>query len=147
MRRATQDSWSRRRRAFTLVEVLAAMLFMAIVIPVAMHGVSVASRAGTLGQRKATAMRIAERVLDETIATSQNPATAAVGSVTEGDITYPWTLKVDAWPEDTMTVLTATVSFDVQGNTYDISASTLFDPSAPTIVGTTPSTTTAAATP
>ena len=35
-----------RNRAFTLAEVLAALLFMAIVIPVALHGMSVASRAG-----------------------------------------------------------------------------------------------------
>src|SRR5258708_37139450 len=54
---------------YTLAEVLAALLFMAILIPVTMHGVSVSSRAGVLGQRKATAMRIAERVLDESIIT------------------------------------------------------------------------------
>src|SRR5262249_7036340 len=111
MRRAVHRSAFRRPRAFTLAEVLAALLFMAIVIPVALHGVSWASGAGMLGQRTAVAMRIAERVLDETIATSQNPATAAVGSITEGDTTYPWTLKVEPWTEDTMTVLTVTVQF------------------------------------
>ena len=36
-----------------------------------MHGITVASRAGTLGQRKAAAMRIAERVLEEQIITGQ----------------------------------------------------------------------------
>ena len=49
----------RSRRAFTLIEVLAALLLMAIVIPVAMQGMSIASRAGLLGQRKAAAMRVA----------------------------------------------------------------------------------------
>ena len=55
----------RRRRGFPLAEVLAALLLMAILIPVTMHGVTVASRAGTLGQRKAAAMRIAEKYMSD----------------------------------------------------------------------------------
>ncbi|MEO5958239.1 MAG: hypothetical protein ABIZ49_04675 [Opitutaceae bacterium] len=126
-------------RAFTLVEVLAALLFMAIVIPVAMHGVSVASRAGILGQRKATAMRVAERLLDELIVTDQVSSGASNGSIVEGDTTYPWTMKSEDWTEGEMTQVTVRVSFDVQGNTFEVSASTLFDPNAavPTAVATT----------
>jgi type II secretory pathway pseudopilin PulG len=119
---------NRRERAFTLAEVLAALLFMAILIPVVMHGVSVASRAGTLGQRKATAMRIAERVLDEQIVTGLVSVGAANGSIVDGDTTYPWTMKSDPWTEDTMTMVTVQVSFDVQGNTFDVTVSTLYDP-------------------
>ena len=121
-----------RRRGFTLVEVLAAMLFMAIVIPVAMHGVSIASRAGNLGQRKAAAMRVAERVLNEMIVTGQMSSGASQGSIVDGDTTYPWTMKSEPWTEDTMTQVTVKVSFDVQGSTFDVSASTLYDPNATT---------------
>lgn len=119
-----------RTRAFTLAEVLAALLFMAILIPVAMHGVSVASRAGTLGQRKAAAMRIAERVLDEQIVSGQIAAATPYGSVVDGDTTYPWTMTSEPWTEDSMTVLTVRVSFDVQGSTFEVAASTLYDPTA-----------------
>jgi type II secretory pathway pseudopilin PulG len=140
MRRARPNFLRQRvRRAFTLAEVLAAMLFMAIVIPVAMHGVSVASRAGTLGQRKAAAMRVAERVLEETIATSADISSTTNGTVIDGDTSYPWTLKSDAWTEDTMTELTVTVSFDLQGSTFNVSASTLYDPAAITAAATTAS--------
>src|SRR5688500_7916809 len=86
--------------AFTLADVLAALLFMAILIPVTMHGVSVASRAGILGQRKATAMRIAERVLDEQILSGQMATATPYGSIVEGDTNYAWTMKSDPWPED-----------------------------------------------
>jgi general secretion pathway protein I len=120
----------RRRRGFTLAEVLAALLFMAIIIPVAMHGVSVASRAGILSQRKAVAMRIAERVINELMVTGQLSSPSSSGTVVEDDINYPWSMKSDSWTEDTMTELTVTVSFDVQGNTYDVSATTLYDPTA-----------------
>jgi type II secretory pathway pseudopilin PulG len=137
--------------AFTLAEVLAALLFMAILIPVTMHGISVASRAGTLGQRKATAMRIAERVIEEQIITGQLATATPYGSVIEGDITYPWTMRMEPWGEDTsltMNVLTVRVEFQVQGNTYDVAASTLYDPNATTTTTSTGSTTaTTASTP
>jgi type II secretory pathway pseudopilin PulG len=138
---------ARRSRAFTLVEVLAALLFMAIVIPVAMHGITVASRAGSLGQRKGTAMRIAERVLNEMIVTGQTTSGVGSGSVTEGDISYPWTMKSSPWTEDAMTQMTVTVSFDVQGSTYDVSASTLFDPAVNSVTTASASTSTAGAAP
>jgi prepilin-type N-terminal cleavage/methylation domain-containing protein len=120
----------RKRRGFTLVEVLAALLFMAIIIPVAMHGMSVASRAGILGQRKVAAMRVAERVLDEMLVTGQINSGSSTGTTAEGDTSYPWTLSSQTWSEDSLTELTVTVSFELQGNTYDVSVSTLYDPTA-----------------
>jgi type II secretory pathway pseudopilin PulG len=124
-------------RAFTLAEVLAALLFMAILIPVTMQGVAVASRAGVLGQRKAAAMRVAERVLDEQIVMGQIGTAAPYGSIVEGDIAYPWTLKSDPWPQDTaisLNVVSVRVEFTVQGNLYEVAASTLYDPLAvPTV--------------
>jgi prepilin-type N-terminal cleavage/methylation domain-containing protein len=128
-----------RCRGFTLAEVLAALLLMAILIPVTIHGVTVASRAGTLGQRKATAMRIAERVLDEQIVTGQFATATPYGNIVDGDTTYPWTMKSDSWAEDTMTVLTVRVSFDVQGSTFEVAASTLYDPTATSTTTTTTS--------
>lgn len=128
---------------FTLAEVLAALLFMAIVIPVAMQGVSVASRAGVMGQRKAAAMRIAERVLDEQIATGQIAQATPSGTVVDGDLSYPWTLTTQSWTEDSMTVLTVRVTFAVQGKSFDVAASTLYDPAA-ILTGTSSSATPAA---
>jgi len=49
--------------AFTLAEVLAALLFMAIVIPVAIEGMHIASLAGTVAARKGEAARVAQRLL------------------------------------------------------------------------------------
>lgn len=129
----------RGRRGFTLAEVLAALLFMAILIPITMQGVSVASRAGTLGQRKAVAMRIAERVLEEQIVSGQIGMGVPYGSIVEGDLAYPWTLKSDPWAEDPaigLTVVSVRVEFTVQGNVYDITASTLHDPMAVTAMST-----------
>ena len=118
------------RFAFTLVEVLAALALMAIIIPVAMQGMQIASRAGTLGERKATAMRIAESVLNELIVTGQMIQSTASGSVAENGLTYPWSMKSETWSEDAMSVVTVHVTFSVQGNSYDVAASTLYDPAS-----------------
>ena len=128
----TDAARRRTRRAFTLIEVLAALLLMAIVIPVAMQGMSTASRAGILGQRKAVAARIAERMLNELIVTGQMNQNTASGSVVDGDIAYPWTMQSEPWTEDSMTHVTVKVTFSVQGNDYEVSASTLFDATAAT---------------
>ena len=126
------------RRGFTLVEVLAALLLMAIVIPVAMQGMSVASRAAIMSQRKAAAMRVAERMLNELIVTGQMTQSTASGSLDDGDTTYPWAMESEPWPQDAMTQVTVKVTFTVQGNSYDVSASTLFDATAASAAGSTP---------
>lgn len=116
------------RRGFTLVEVLASLLLMAIIIPVAMQGMSIASRAGLVSQRKAAAMRVAERVMDEMIATNQLAQNSTSGNQPDGDTTYAWTMAAEPWSADTMTQLTVHVTFTVQGHDYQVAASTLFDP-------------------
>lgn len=123
--RAPRSAISRRSRAFTLVEVLAALLMMAIVIPVAMEGMSIASRAGVMGTRKAAAMRVAERLLEELVIGNQLQQSSSSGAIEDGDTTYPWTMRTEAWSEDAMLQLTVTVNFVVRGNTYDVSVSTL----------------------
>ena len=126
------DATRRSRRAFTLIEVLASLLLMAIVIPVAMQGMSTASRAGILGQRKAAAMRVAERMLNELIVTGQMAQSTASGTVVDGDTAYPWAMQSEPWTEDSMTHVTVRVTFSMQGRDYDMSASTLFDATART---------------
>jgi len=113
---------------------------MAIIVPVAMQGVQIASRAGTLGERKATAMRIAESVLNELIVTGEMIQSTASGNVTENGLSYPWTMKSETWSEDAMNVVTVQVIFTVQGDTYNVSASTLYDPTTSGITSTSSST-------
>ncbi len=112
--------------AFTLAEVLAALLFMAIVIPVAVQGLRIASRAGVLAERKREAVRVAERVLNESIVTTNWNTSALSGTITEGDRDYRWTLRTEAWPAQTaMQLLAVEVTFPVQGEDYQVELSTL----------------------
>jgi type II secretory pathway pseudopilin PulG len=122
---------NRTRAAFTLVEVLAALAFMAIVIPVAVDGLRIANLAGQVGQRKAVAARIAERVLNESVVTGQFRSSTQNGTIQEGVQAYQWVLRSEPWPLDAMRLVTVQVNFPVQGREYDVRLSTLVDNSTP----------------
>lgn len=123
---ATSNSrGARRPAAFTLAEVLAALTFMAVVIPVAIEGLRVANRAGVVAQRKTVAARIAERVLNESLVGSQTQSAGRNGTVQESGIDYRWTVRQTIWPEDAMRLVTAEVLYNVQGQEHDVRVSTL----------------------
>ncbi|HEY4983459.1 MAG TPA: hypothetical protein VIJ24_00185 [Verrucomicrobiae bacterium] len=117
----------KRTAAFTLAEVLAALLFMAIVIPVAVEALHTASLAGEIGVRKGVAARVADRILNESIVTMNPNQSVQNGTVTEGALEFRWTLSTQTWPQDTMQLLTAEVKFSVQGRDYSVKLSTLMD--------------------
>lgn len=120
---------SRRGRgveAFTLAEVLAALLFMAIVIPVALQAMRVAGRAGALAERKREAARVAERILNESVVTTNWNKSALSGTIMEADREYKWQLRTESWTESTdMRLLSVEVDFPVQGEEYSVRMSTL----------------------
>ncbi len=111
--------------AFTLAEVLAALVFMAIVIPVALHGLQIASRAGSVAERKREAARVAERLLNECIVTTNWNQAVQSGTVLEAEREYRWTLRTEAWTEAAMQLLSVEVTFPVQGQDYTVPMSTL----------------------
>lgn len=115
---------------FTLAEVLAAMLFLAIVIPVAMQGLQIASRAGVISERKALAARLAESKLNELVVTGEWQSSATKGTIFEGLQSYAWQLVAEPWSVDgAMRLLTVHVTVPVQGQDYDVQVSTLVDAS------------------
>jgi type II secretion system protein I len=114
-----------KRAAFTLVELLAAMAFMAIVIPVIMHALAISNRAGQVAQRKAIAARIADRVLSEYVANGQQVRSAQKGVLEEGPYEFQWNISVQNWREDSMRLATAQVTYPVQGQQYSVEMSTL----------------------
>jgi type II secretory pathway pseudopilin PulG len=122
-----QRSYAGKRRlaGFTLAEVLAALAFMAIVIPVAIEGLRIANLAGQVGQGKGAALRVAERVLNEQIIGSQLGSRAANGTAQEGLREYRWQVRTESWPEDTMNLVTVQVTYKVQEQDYDVFLSTL----------------------
>jgi hypothetical protein len=105
--------------------VLAALLFLAIVIPAVVETLHVASLAGEVAARKGAAARVADRVLNESLVmTNWNNGTQN-GTVTEGAQEFRWTLSSQNWPQDAMQMVTAEVKYSAQGRDYSVKLSTL----------------------
>lgn len=121
---------SRHRDGFTLVEALAALLVLAIVIPVAVRGLQVASLAGEVAQRKSVALRVADKVLNELVATGQWQRTSS-GAATEGEQTYRWQLKTQNWEKDSLKLLSLEVVYQTRGQSYDVRLWTIVDTALP----------------
>ena len=111
--------------AFTLAEVLAALLFLAIVIPTAVEALHVASLAGEVAARKSEAARVADRVLNESLVTTNWTGGMQNGTVTEGILDFRWKLTSQNWPQDSMELLTVQVTYAAQGKDYSVQMSTL----------------------
>jgi prepilin-type N-terminal cleavage/methylation domain-containing protein len=118
---------------FTLVECMAALLFIAIVIPAAVEALHIATGAGEIAVRKGEAAHIADRVLNESIVMTNWNSGAQNGTVSQGADEFHWTLNSQNWPQDTMELLTATVTFSVQGRDYSMQMSTLANLQAQTL--------------
>ena len=126
-------SSSAQLRAFTLAEVLAALLFMAIVVPVAVEGLHIASLAGAVAERKGEAARVAQRLLEESLVTTNWNQTVQRGDITEGQRQFRWTLRSDPWNQDplqnVMQQLSVEVFFTAQNREYSVRMSTLVNSS------------------
>jgi hypothetical protein len=115
--------------------VLAAMLFLAIVIPAAIEALHVASLSGEVAVRKGVAARLADRVLNESLVmTNWNSGTQS-GTVTEGSQEFRWTLTSQTWSVDAMQLLTAEVKYAAQGHDYSVKLSALANPVTLTMMG------------
>jgi hypothetical protein len=125
MKLTTPANDRRRAAAFTLAETMVALLLLAIVIPVAVEAISAASLAGEVAARKGAAARVADRILNESLVTT-NWSSAQSGTASEGVLDFQWTLSSQTWPQDSaMQLVTAEVKFLAQGKDYSVKLSTL----------------------
>lgn len=106
-----------------MVEVLAALLFMAIVIPVTLQALYVASLSGEVAARKAEAARVADRVLNEAAVTGNTSQQS--GTATENGHPFRWTLRNEIWPVAAMQALTVEVTYLARGRGFAVRLSTL----------------------
>jgi general secretion pathway protein I len=113
-------------RGFTLAEALAALLLVAIVLPVAMNGVSLGVHAARDARRRLQAASLAQSKLSELVATA-----AWQGSQLQGDFAveqvpgYTWEAVVEEWEEPGMKQLSVVVRWQVNDSPQQISVATL----------------------
>jgi Tfp pilus assembly protein PilV len=113
---------------FTLSEVLIALLLVAVVLPVAVHAVLTANRAGVAASRRETAVRLANNKLQEIVLTDAWLDAEEAGEFEDEFSDYRWELESATWDGDTehaMRVLTLRVFFNVQAQELQVRLSTL----------------------
>jgi type II secretory pathway pseudopilin PulG len=115
--------------AFTLAEVLAALVFMAILIPVALEGLSIASRAGEVAARKSEAVILAESLLNENAIMTNGNQSMQSGVTRQGIHDFHWSLHNEPWVQDksqnSVRLLWVEVVFNTKGKDYSLRLDTL----------------------
>ncbi|MCL2645876.1 MAG: type II secretion system GspH family protein [Phycisphaerales bacterium] len=108
------------RRAFTLIEVLASLAILALVFPVVMYGLSLASNAASLARHRTQATILAQTKLDELLAT-QDFSTLS-GDFGDDYPGYTWTIELNDW--DTLdgfsSVFSSSISSSTSSNTQQL---------------------------
>ena len=136
-KRSSDDENARRRHvrmrggvsAFTLVEVLAALLLVAIVLPVVMQGISLATGAASSAKRRTQAASLAQSKLGELVAT-ENWRTGVLSGrfdAFDGDdaAQYGWRGDLTAWTEPYVKQLQVHVTWTAPGGEDSVTLSTL----------------------
>ena len=117
----------RSRAGFTFAEVLAALVFMAIVIPVVLQGISIANRAGVGAERKEIAVQLAANMLNQLSISNLWQTAQASGTFEQDYPGYAWSMQQQAWPDGDMQQLTLEGTYPLQGRIFAVELSTLGD--------------------
>jgi general secretion pathway protein I len=127
----------RGRGGFTLPEVLATLLLVAIVLPSVMQGISLATAAAGTARQRSEATALAESKLNELTATSQWQSGGLSGDFGPDWPGYTWQAEAQSWVEPSARQLHVHVRWYARGRDYDVTLSTLVYTAAPAGSGTT----------
>ena len=116
----------RSPRGFTMIEVLAAIVLMAIVLPVAMHAISVATMVGDSAKRRAEASMLAQSKLNELLVIKAWQ-TGALSGQWEDHPDYRWAADLKDWDSSSLKEMDLHVTWTAAGRDQSITLSTLVD--------------------
>lgn len=114
-----------RRKAFTLIEVLAALTLTAIILPVAMRGISLATATAGEAKRRMEAASLAEGKLAELLVTGDWRRAGLSGDFGEDRPGYGWEAEVADYDEPEVRQLTVSVNWTARSRKRELSLTTL----------------------
>lgn len=101
---------------FTLVEILATFVLIAIILPVAMNGISMAAKLASHAKRRVEAGTLAEQILNEMVLSGDYEDGDQEGEASGDNTDYVWRLEVLDWEEeDSMQQLNMSVTWENAG--------------------------------
>jgi prepilin-type N-terminal cleavage/methylation domain-containing protein len=127
----------RRPSAFTLVEVLATMVLLAIILPIAMRGVSMAMAAASNARRTAEATSLAEAKLNMLLADGTWASGSLSGDFSPDQPEYQWACLTQT-RDYGLTEVAVRVTWTDRGHTREMIVATLAQQAANSQTGVLP---------
>ncbi len=125
----------RRRRGFTLIEVLVTLVFLAIVLPALMRGIGMTTQTADRAKKRTNATVLGQSKLAElavSISTGQAQNGNSSGNFDGEWSAYHWEAVIQNWAQDTTSEgiqeIDLTVSWNDLGASKSITLSTLAYP-------------------
>jgi|SRR3990172_2707846 len=110
---------------FTFIEMLATMVLIALIMPVAMHGIALCTRLAGQSERQIEAAGLAKMMLTELVITQDWQNGDQQGDFGTDWPDYEWSATVSDWTDSTVEQLDVTVYWVAQGAEKEITLSTL----------------------
>lgn len=129
------------RAAFTLIEALIAITLVAVVLPLAIGGISAATRAASDVRSHAIARRLADGLLAKLVANGGWQTSAQSGTFTAADdgdeaARFSWQLATETWRDPTIRTITVTVAWEPPSDAHRVVVTTLAAPPTAVTTGT-----------
>ncbi|MBL7189555.1 MAG: type II secretion system protein [Phycisphaerae bacterium] len=119
---------SRRCGGFTFIELLATMVLIGIIMPVAMHCIALCAGLGGQARRQIEAASLARTRLTELTVSDDWKTSQKDGDFGKDWPGYRWTAEVSSWTDSTMSQLDLTVFWQSRGKERMVTLSTLVNP-------------------
>ncbi|MCI0498152.1 MAG: type II secretion system protein GspI [Planctomycetales bacterium] len=116
---------SEMRRGFTFMEILATMVLIGLILPVAMKGISIATALASDSIRRQEALGLAENRLAEALLKEEWKSGSQSGSFDQDFEGHTWTLETTDWTEPGLKQVDLTVSWEHRGHPKQIRLTTL----------------------
>ena len=113
---------------FTFIELLATVVLIGIIMPVAMHSIALCASLGGQARRQIEAASLARTKLTELTASDEWKTSDKAGNFGDDWPGYRWTAEVSSWTDSTLSQLDLTVFWQSHGKERSVTLSTLVNP-------------------
>lgn len=116
---------ARAPRGFTFVELLATVVLIAAILPVAMRGIGLCTRLAGQSRRQLEAASLARMKVTDLVVSGDYLSGDQQGEFDETWAGYRWQAEVNAWTDDALQQLDVTVFWTAQSQERSLSLTTL----------------------